>query len=74
MGYMRLVRRYGSIEDKETERSKLLVLLATTPGISDIVLHGEHPKGGYRVGCTIEKDGFDSVISAIEREGWMSAI
>jgi hypothetical protein len=74
MGYMRLVRRYDSIEDKETERRNLLVLLATIPCISDVVLHGEHPKGGYRIGCTIEKDGFDSFISAIEGDGWMLAI
>ena len=74
MGYMRLVRRYGSIEDKETERTKLLVLLASIPGISEFVLHGEHLKGGYRVSCTLEKDAFDSVISAIEGEGWMFAI
>lgn len=74
MGYMRLVRRYGSVDDKETERTELLVLLATIPGISGVVLHGEHLKGGYRVGCTIENNAFDNVISLIEDAGWMFAI
>lgn len=56
------------------EQAELEALLTAIPGISEVALHGRHPKGGYRVGCTIDKDSFDGVIASLEANGWMSAI
>ena len=74
MGYLRLIRSHGSKQDGQMEQAGLEALLATIPGVSAVALHGRHPKGGYRIGCTIEKNSFDSVISTLEDNGWMSAI
>lgn len=74
MGYLRLVPRYDLTRDKEEEQAGLKALLATIPGVSEVFMHGRHPKGGYRVDCTIDEKCFDSVITALEHEGWMSAI
>jgi hypothetical protein len=74
MRYLRLMRRDGLAQDKAAEQTRLAALLATMPGVSEFTLHAEHPKGGYRVACTIDAHSFDSVIATLEREGWMSAI
>jgi hypothetical protein len=74
MAYLRLIRKDSAAHDKVVEQTGLLALLATMPGVSEVALHGEHPKGGYRVACTIDRDYFDSVIAALEGAGWMSAI
>lgn len=74
MGYLRLIRRNESTPISQMEQAGLESLLATMPGVSEVVLHGRHPKGGYRVGCSIDKSCFDSVIAALEAKGWMSAI
>lgn len=74
MGYLRLIPSPGSTQDGQMEQAGLEALLAAMPGVSEVALHGRHPKGGYRVGCTIDKDSFDSVIASLEDNGWMSAI
>ena len=74
MGYLRLIRSYGSTQDGQMEQAGLEALLAAIPGVSGATLHGRHPKGGYRVDCTIGEDSFDSVIASLEAEGWISAI
>ena len=74
MGYLRLVPRHGLTRDKEVEQAGLIALLATIPGVSKVALHGQHPKGGYRVDCKIDAERFESVIATLELEGWMSSI
>lgn len=74
MGYLRLVRRDDSTQDSQMEQAGLEAVLATMPGVSEVALHGRHPKGGYRVACTIDNRSFDSVIAALEAKGWTSAI
>lgn len=74
MGYLRLIHRRGTIYDKELEQARLLALLLTIPGVSEVNLHGEHPKGGIRAACTFDRDAFDDVIATLERAGWMAVI
>lgn len=74
MGYLRLIRKHGAAQDKETERAGLSAQLDTIPRLTKVASLRDHPKGGYRVDCTIDTEHFDSVITALECEGWMSAI
>lgn len=74
MGYLRLMRSHGSTQNSQMEQAGLEALLATMPGVSEVALHGRHPKGGYRVACSIDKNSFDSVIATLEANGWMSVI
>ena len=74
MGYLRLIRSHGSTQGGNMEQAELEALLAAIPGVSEVALHGRHLKGGYRVGCTIDKNSFDDVISSLEANGWISAI
>ena len=74
MGYLRLLRRLGEMLYTASEQSELLLLLTDSAGVSDAKIDGVHPKGGYRVNCTIVMEQFDNVMSNIELNGWMSAI
>ena len=74
MGYLRLIRNHGSTQNSQIEQAGLEALLAAIPGVSEVALHGRHPKGGYRVACSIDKSSFDRVIATLETNGWMSAI
>ena len=74
MGYLRLIRRDGVTQNSRVEQAGLAALLASMPGVSEVALHGRHPKGGYRVACSIDKRSFDSVIATLEANGWMSVI
>ena len=74
MGYLRLIRNHGSTPNSQIEQAGLEALLATIPGVSEVALHGQHPNGGYRVACSIDKNSFDRVIATLETNGWMSII
>jgi hypothetical protein len=74
MGYLRLIRRHSSTQDGQMEQAELEVLLAAIPGVSEVSLHGLHPKGGYNVCCTIDQGSYDSVMSSLVANDWVSVI
>jgi hypothetical protein len=74
MGYLRLIRSHASTQNNQMEQAGLEALLATMQGVLEVTLREQHPKGCYRVACSIEKSSFDRVIAAPEAYGWMSAI
>ena len=73
MGYLRLIRRLGDMAYTGSEQTALLSIFTAFAGLS-ATIDGMHPKGGYRVSCTIPGPAFDAVIQELERNGWFSAI
>lgn len=73
MGYLRLMRRHGDVTCTEDERRALLSIFTAFDGAT-AVIDGTHPKGGYRVRCTIPGHAFDAVIAQLEKCGWFPSI
>ena len=74
MGYLRLMRHPGDMLYTADEQSTLFSLLASSAGVSDVRIDGRHPRGGYRVGCTISPERFDQAMMSLIANDWISLI
>lgn len=73
MGYLRLMRRQAGMVYTDSEQNALLALLSRFGGVT-AAIDGMHPKGGYRVRCTVPGKAFDSLILELEKHDWFCAM
>lgn len=67
------MRRRGEMVYTDSEQNALLALLTRIDGVT-AAIDGAHPKGGYRVRCTIPGTALDSLLLELEKNDWFSAI
>lgn len=74
VGYLRLLRLDNNTLHDATEQADLIALLTSYPEVSAVKIDGIHPKGGYRVNCTIAGENIEHVLSQLWLNGWLSAL
>lgn len=72
--YQRLLRRRGATTHTEEERTQLLALLQSAPGVENAEIVGVHPKGGYHATFDLPVDSVDVFLALLDAHDWTSAL
>jgi len=67
---MRQYQRFMSSASQQPEHAALERVLRSAPGVSEVAILGEHPKGGYRTQFELAPESLATFISYLEANGW----
>ncbi|WP_379554058.1 hypothetical protein [Qipengyuania sp. DGS5-3] len=68
--YHRLIH----IDEPQPDRAALEKVMESAPGVSNVVIVGSHPKGGYETRFRLASDTLGSLIAYMEESGWRSVL
>ena len=72
--YVRLMRRPGANTSSDDERSQIIELLKSAPGVERIKIVERHPRGGYSVTFDRSNESVDDFILMFEQHDWMAGM